>query len=227
MTIPTLRPIAARGLGTATADTIREAIMDGTFAPGEALREGPLAESLAVSRGSVREGLALLEREGLVRTGWHRPATVVTATRARAQDLYRLRAGLDRVAVVAAAAVATEADLAAPLARLAEVASSGASRDELVTADLAFHDAVYRVAGNEPLTAAWEAIRSQVRLYQLLRSSEQTQGYAESLHREHADYARLVLGGDAAAAATCAEEHVGSALAALLRRLPTADPADD
>ena len=44
---------------------IREAIMNGTFRPGEELREGALAESLAVSRGSVRAGLSILEKEGI------------------------------------------------------------------------------------------------------------------------------------------------------------------
>lgn len=122
--------------------------------------------------------------------------------------------------MLAATGSATEADLAPALDDLAAVAASGASRSELVAADLAFHDAVYRAAGNEPLTAAWEAIRSQVRLYQLLRTSGPDSGYAEGLHREHAEYARLVLGGDPDAAARYAEQHVETALAALVERLP-------
>ncbi len=45
---------------------LRDAIVDGTFAPGEQLRDGELAEWLGVSRTPVREALVRLEQEGFV-----------------------------------------------------------------------------------------------------------------------------------------------------------------
>lgn len=219
MTSNPLATINTRGLTAAAADSIREAIMRGTFAPGETLREGPLAESLGVSRGSVREGLAILEREGIIQTGWHRPAVVVSVTRARARDLYQLRAGLDRIAAQNAAGKAKEANFEEELAGLAAALESSHDPSELVIADLAFHDVVYRIADNEPLTAAWHAIRSQIRLYQLLRIRRPEPGYNSGLLAEHAEYARILARGDADTAAGYAVRHIEAALAALVDRL--------
>lgn len=194
--------------------------MDGTFAPGEALREGPLAESLQISRGSVRDALSLLEREGIIRTGWHRPASVLPATRERAEHLYKLRAGLERIAAQAVIGKAAEEDFTSALADLETAVRPGSSRSDLVVADLTFHDRVFDIAGNAPLSEAWRGIRSQVRLYQLLRTSEPEPGYDASLPAEHAAYAQLLCGRDARAAADSAERHIEMALTGLLQRLP-------
>src|SRR4029079_3160574 len=45
---------------------LRDAIIDGTFAPGEQLRDGELATWLGVSRTPVREALLRLAEGGLV-----------------------------------------------------------------------------------------------------------------------------------------------------------------
>lgn len=214
-----LRPVSSRGIAPEAADTIREAIMDGTFTPGEVLREGPLAQSLEISRGSVREALSILEREGIIRTGWHRPASVVPATRERAEHLYKLRAGLDRIAAQGAMAHAREEDFSQALSDLDSAVLPTSSRSDLVRADLAFHDRVYEIARNEPLTDAWKAIRSQVRLYQLLRTSEPEPGYDSGLPAEHRAYAKTLCGGDPDAVGRCAEQHIEAALTGLLQRL--------
>lgn len=48
------------------AVTLRRAIFQGTFLPGDQLREVALSRSLGVSRGSVREALRILSTEELV-----------------------------------------------------------------------------------------------------------------------------------------------------------------
>ena len=45
---------------------LRDAIVDGTFLPGEQLKDGDLAEWLGVSRTPVREALLRLGASGLV-----------------------------------------------------------------------------------------------------------------------------------------------------------------
>ena len=45
---------------------IRDAIVDGTLAPGERLRDQELCEWLGLSRTPVREALSRLEQDGLV-----------------------------------------------------------------------------------------------------------------------------------------------------------------
>ncbi len=48
--------------------TIRDAIVDGTLAPGERLRDQELCAWLGLSRTPVREALSRLEQDGLVET---------------------------------------------------------------------------------------------------------------------------------------------------------------
>ena len=47
-------------------DKLCEAVIDGTLAPGQRVRDGDLAEQLGVSRMPVREALQRLERQGLI-----------------------------------------------------------------------------------------------------------------------------------------------------------------
>ncbi|GAB7188424.1 hypothetical protein ATKI12_8255 [Kitasatospora sp. Ki12] len=219
-----------RGLADEVADRVRDAVFAGRFPPGAPLREVELAESLGVSRGAVREGLARLQREGLIRTGWHRPTTVVAATAADVEEVYRVRAALDRLAAVTALRRATPRDLD-ELDRLvdemaAELAA-GAGVPRLLALDMAFHDRIYRAAGNGRLTAAWQAVRSQVFLFQLQRVSLARGQYRALVVAEHRELARLLrAGGDEHHLDRLAAEHVDTARRSLLALLPDPDGTD-
>lgn len=61
------RPLVKRRLLKDEAhDAIQEAILDGTFAPGERLDDQALTQWLGVSRSPIREALNMLAAEGLV-----------------------------------------------------------------------------------------------------------------------------------------------------------------
>ncbi|MET9634736.1 GntR family transcriptional regulator [Lentzea sp. NPDC006480] len=187
-------PARRRGLSTEVADEIREAIFDGRYAPGEALREQELSEALEVSRGPVREALQKLEREGLVHTEWHRGATVTALSLQDVAELDSLRGALEVLAVRRVVDQATDADMT-----LIEKASAAMDRagtpHEMVRCDIAFHDAVYAAAHHARLRQAWEAIRSQVHLFLITRVGVSTDGYLEQIRAEHRDLvAALRLG---------------------------------
>ncbi|QKJ17984.1 GntR family transcriptional regulator [Microbacterium hominis] len=78
-------PLAPRGaaLGDEVHARLADAILDGTLAPGEQLRDQELAEWLGVSRTPVREALQRLERVGLVEVIPHRYTRVALP---RAED---------------------------------------------------------------------------------------------------------------------------------------------
>lgn len=64
-----LQPIVLNSykpLREVVCETLRQAIRDGVFKPGERLMEVPLAEELGVSRTPVREAIRKLELEGFV-----------------------------------------------------------------------------------------------------------------------------------------------------------------
>ena len=81
---------------------LRDAIVDGTFAPGEQLRDLELATWLGVSRTPVREALLRLAEAGLVVSRPGR-STVVTPLDLRAvRDARDVVAAMHDVAVRAA-----------------------------------------------------------------------------------------------------------------------------
>lgn len=77
---------------------LREAILDGTFKPGQRLIERELCELTGVSRTSVREALRQLESEGLVMLVPNRGPVVAEMTMEEAADLYEVRGVLEALA---------------------------------------------------------------------------------------------------------------------------------
>ncbi|MCR3722264.1 MULTISPECIES: GntR family transcriptional regulator [Prauserella salsuginis group] len=197
-------PARRRGLADEVADTVREAIFEGAYAPGAQLREVELSHTLQVSRGPVREALLRLEREGLVRTAWHRGAFVVELSAADIAELDSLRGALEGLAVRLVSERADESGLAA-IEAAADAMDHSADPYAMVRADIAFHDAVYAAAGHERLRGAWEAIRSQVHLFLLTRV-----GVSDDLAHlpgEHRELAAALRAGDTDRASTLFADH--------------------
>lgn len=170
---PALTPTVKRSLAEDVTDRIRDAILYGSFQPGDALREEQLAASLDVSRGPVREALVQLEREGLVVVRRHRGATVARLTYADAEEVYSLRAAIERLAVQRAVRNATEEDFAA----MAEVIEafrlafeSTPTEKQIAELDMRFHDLIYQAARHQRLYDCWTNLRSQVFLFLLSRN---------------------------------------------------------
>ncbi|MFT7837140.1 GntR family transcriptional regulator [Saccharothrix sp. BKS2] len=217
-----LRKADRRGLAGEAADRIREAILAGVFPPGSPVREVELAASLDVSRGSVREGLAVLEREGLVRSAWHRGTRVIDLTVRDAREVYSVRAALEGLASRTAIGRVDLAALDGLVDAMAGRLAAGAPGEELLALDMGFHDEVYAAAGNRRLLEAWRAVRSQVHLFQLTRIRLGHQGYRAVVVEEHRDLVRLLGAGDGEAVTRFAEEHVHSALRVLVDQLDRA-----
>ncbi|MEV4145542.1 GntR family transcriptional regulator [Amycolatopsis sp. NPDC049691] len=190
-------PARRRGLADEVADRIRDAIFDGTYPPGGSLREVELADALGVSRGPVREALLKLEREGLVRSEWHRGTTVTALSEVDVAELDSLRAALEQLAVTLV--VDRGPELAAVDAAVARM-ERAADEHEMVRCDLDFHDAVYAAAGHRRLREAWEAIRSQVHLFLLTRIGVESEGYLAGIPAEHRELAEVLRAGDRDAA---------------------------
>ena len=78
---------------------LRRAILAGQLAPGARLQETELAATLGVSRNPVREALARLEAQGLVRSIPNQGARVIHPLPAQVQDALLVRAQLELLAV--------------------------------------------------------------------------------------------------------------------------------
>lgn len=92
-------------------ESIAGKIFDGTYTPGQKLRQETLAEEYDVSRTPVREALRQLEIKGLVVQQKRYGATVVAPTTNDISANYWLRGELEGMATELAARWMTDADL--------------------------------------------------------------------------------------------------------------------
>ena len=86
-------------------ECIRQAIIDGTFSPGERLMEIQMADEMGVSRTPVREAIRKLELEGFVVMIPRRGTYVADISIRDITEIYEIRACLDELAAGLAAVV--------------------------------------------------------------------------------------------------------------------------
>ncbi|MDW8338316.1 MAG: GntR family transcriptional regulator, partial [Thermoleophilia bacterium] len=78
---------------------VRDGILRGQFAVGEALPEVEIASRLGISRTPVRQALGLLLQEGLVEVGPRRQVVVRGFTSEHRREILMLREALESLAI--------------------------------------------------------------------------------------------------------------------------------
>lgn len=227
---PLLAPARKRTLAEDATERLREAILHGYFAPGQALSEEQLARSLAVSRGPIRDALQQLEREGLVMTGANGRATIARLSRHDLDQVYSLRLALERLAVVEAIRNAERADLDAManvLQQMEQAVARGFTAQEAADLDIAFHDLLYRAARHERLYDAWSNLRSQVYVFLLSRNIADADYKGQLTISGHAQLLDALRSRDEAAVLESIEVHLRAAYSRIVKNYPAQDePAD-
>jgi DNA-binding GntR family transcriptional regulator len=200
--IARLGPLEARTLTSTTTELLREKILDGSLRPGTRLIESDIARQLRISRGPVREALATLRAERLVHDESPRGVSVAALSAQDIREIYEVRASLEsgaaRLVITGGDASATDR-LAAALDRMRAAAGRG-SQLEFVEADLALHEQLCRVSGNERLLQAWE---TQVGLLRTLIRLETAAGGSSfgPLLEDHERFVIRIVHGDVSGAA--------------------------
>lgn len=193
---------------------LRDAIIDGTFEPGEQLRDVELAEWLGVSRTPVREALLRLAQAGLVVAQPGRSTTVSTLDRRALRDARAVVAAMHELAVREAVANLTDADLTAMREandRFRSAIEQG-DVDAALQADDELHGVPVAAAANRALVAVLDQFTPLLRRAERLRFSS-VEGKASIA--QHDELIRLCAAGDAERAAANAFDTFAS--------LPTAE----
>jgi len=150
---------------------LRDAIVDGTFAPGESLRDGELAEWLGVSRTPVREALLRLAASGLIVARPGRSTVVAEMDEGSVRHARDVVAAMHelaaRLAVPDLAASVVE-EMREANERFSAAVESG-DAIAAVAADDDFHGALVRASGNPSLAAVLEQFEPVVRRAEFLR----------------------------------------------------------
>ena len=95
---------------TLVVQTLRSAITQGAFYPGQEIDEAAIAESLQISKMPVRQAIAALEVEGLVTKVPRKKVYVTSLDKHDIEEIYTTRIALEEVAIRAAVKKACERD---------------------------------------------------------------------------------------------------------------------
>lgn len=182
---------------------LRNAIVDGTLAPGEQLKDAELAQWLGVSRTPIREALLRLAEAGLVTMRPGHSTTVSSLDARTVRDARDVAAAMHQVAVREAVAGLTEAHVEAmrEAGRRFEAAVAAGDLGAALRADDDLHAVPVAVAANRALSAVLEQFMPVLRRAERLRFSE-LEGRASV--RRHEELIRLCAARDAEGAAAVA-----------------------
>ena len=212
---------APRALSDRLIETVRDRLLAGRPGPGEPVRQDTLAAELGVSKIPLREALARLEEEGLLRSELNRGWFVTPLTAAEAREVFALRLTLEPDAAGKASSLADDAEQAEAIAALDALNAGVAAHDAHVGAlNRAFHLALVRPA-RQPLTLDILQ-RLHVISERYVRKHLEPQGRDERATDEHRALLAAWLARDRRAVTALLRAHVGQTLDDLERQLAAA-----
>ena len=177
-------PLRTTLLRDTVHDRLRDAIVDGTLAPGEVVRDTELATWLGVSRTPVREALLRLGETGLVRAAPGRSTVVAEIDLAEVREAHAVVATMHRLAVAEAVTRLMPADLGRMRDANADFAAAIDARDTeaALAADDAFHAVAVAASANRALTTVLEQFAPVVRRLERLRFASVDAADSVALH---------------------------------------------
>ncbi|MBD3947774.1 GntR family transcriptional regulator [Nocardioides ganghwensis] len=177
-------PIRTSLLRDTVHDRLRDAIVDGTLAPGEVVRDTELAAWLGVSRTPVREALLRLGESGLVRAAPGRSTVVAEIDLDEVREAHAVVVAMHRLAVSEAVARLTDDDLDRMRAANERFSDALASRDTAaaLSADDDFHAVAVEAAGNRAVATVLAQFTPVVRRLERRRFASHAAVESVALH---------------------------------------------
>jgi DNA-binding GntR family transcriptional regulator len=205
--VPTVTPTVA----DAISDNLRDAILAGRFPPGSRLVEANLARELQVSRGSVREGLAVLAKEGLVGTNPRHGKFVQPLDDSTVDEIYSLRRVLEPFAASRVVESLSDESIAQLREAFNSIVDAVKTNDIVVVAlkDLAFHERIFLLADHSRLLRVWTDIKGMLQImFNVTTATHLSLGEAVEQHHLILE---TILARDTQTVAAILEEHVEAA----------------
>jgi len=191
-----MRPIERpRSLTETVLAQLREAIVSGDLELGSALSERALAVKLGVSKTPVREALAQLRVEGLVRIYPQRGAYVFTLSAHEVIALCEFRQTLE-AAALRLAIERHPGELADEIREIVGQMETARRRNDTkayLGADTRFHQAFFRHCGNDYLVDTYELHVGKIAALRTHLAAKPL--HTEMSYREHCELSGLIAGG--------------------------------
>ncbi len=213
---PRRHVISRSALADHSYEVLRQAILDGTLAPGTSLREAEVALRVGVSRTPIRDALRRLELQGLVVKTPSGGMAVSEISAQLIEEAFELRKVLEGYAARLAAQVVTRDDAAylEGVINDAERAIERGDWEHLITLNDRFHRRIEELAGNRVLTRTMQSLREQTPAFRAfaLGPEQQQHGFVA----EHREILRALVAHDVERAEALAIQHQNHAKELLL-----------
>ena len=192
-------------VGTKVTEIIREMIYAGQLTGGQRVPQDDIARDLGVSRLPVREAVASLELDGLLRVEKHRGAFVQPVRRTDVEDHYRIFGQTHGLAAARAAASGSAEDIDA-LRAVDKKLRSASELDEQHQLNWEFHRVINVIGGSRRLQSIVLGLTRQIpRSFRF----EVPPATRQAL-REHKAILDAIVGGDSDAAFDACVAHLGT-----------------
>ncbi len=221
-TLPEFDLILSRTRRAQVAETLRNAIFAGKFAPGTQLVEMKLATRLGVSRGSVREAILELVEQGLLVSKPYAGTFVARIDEKALSELFSLRKILDRHVYTLLWPHRDETyrrEFTARNRAIAKAMQTG-QRTAAIKAEMHFHSYPYEFSGNGVLLEVWQLLAHRI---QLCFTVSQTVVFGPAFTTENEHYLAAALGNDLNKMHAEVDRHFDLGLEAVRRALKRAD----
>lgn len=215
---PIARPLS---LTETVLAQLRQAIVRGDLALGATLSERVLALQLGVSKTPVREALAQLRLEGLVRIYPQRGAAVFTLSAREVKEICEFRQTLETAALrlsLERDPKGLSADLDAAVAAMVE-ARRRTDTKAYLDADTEFHLAFFRRCGNTYLSETYGLHVGKIAALRTHLAGKPL--HTQRSFEEHCEIAAMVGSGDTASLMAVLDRHIERT------RLTYAESVDD
>lgn len=215
-----------RSLTDAVLEHLRYQIVSGRLHLGELLSERVLAEQLEVSKSPVREALAQLRLEGLVRIVPQRGAFVFTLSSEEVRQICEFRRTLEKTALTLAferdvkTLTRTWFDIVEKMDRARE---RGDVRDYL-DSDTEFHRTLFQLCNNSYIAEAYALHAGKIAALRTHLSVKPM--HTEKSYREHRLMADAVASGDLAGTLSILDVHIDRSQMTYATGIPDIASAD-
>ncbi|WP_127500682.1 GntR family transcriptional regulator [Actinoplanes solisilvae] len=176
-------------------ESIRDAVVRGDLAPGEAVNSAELADQLGLSRAPVRDALARLADEGLIETKPQSYTRVTPVTPSEARDAAAVVRAMHELAasITVGRLMAEDLDDMRRANHRFETAIRDGDIDAALAADDDLHGVLVKASGNRALAATIERYTPLIRRLERLQFA---QSHARRSVERHDDLIAACAAGD-------------------------------
>lgn len=196
-----------------------EAILHGAFKAGERIVETRIAQELGVSQGVVREALRELEWMGFIETKPYSGSSVRAITAKDLQEIYPVRAALEKLAIRLALPNLSDQDLK-DLRKLVDdmvQVSKDGDVSGMVERNYNFHRIIVLNSRNSMLIRAWSIFQFS---YWTTVATTELRDELVHLAERHYELVEALCSRDPEIAAQCMEHHILEMMDELAHRKP-------